>query len=231
VKTFAHTTYLQVKHYIHGHPVLFPWIQKIRGADYGTFCGTETDLCIEGFQSSANSFVYNGFRILQPDLDIAHHTHSIANVRRAFSFEIPVLILFRDPVDVIPSMSSRFHPSLKASVNRYIHFYRFVLRNSSKVILASFEEVTTDFATTIRRVEQQTEMDFETFDVDEVRRQTVQHIRNWSKIRGKEDQMSLPRQERESRKAELRARLPSVPRFEEAQTVYRRLNELSGKTE
>jgi hypothetical protein len=221
-----HTAYLQLKYAIHGHPVLFPWIQQLRGADYGTFCSAEDNLCIEGFQSSANSFLYNVFRVLRPDLEIAHHTHSIANLRRALSFDVPALVVFRDPADAIPSMSARFHPALEASVYRYLHFYRFVLDHADDLILTSFEEVTENFPVTVRRVERQAKIPFGTYDAEDVRQRTIQHIRNWSKRQDKEEQISLPRWEREKRKATLRSRLPEVDRFDEARVVHQRLQRL-----
>lgn len=220
--------YWRLKHYVHEHPWLFPALQRLRGADYGTFCGSQADFCIEGFQSSANSFAYNIFRILRPDLDIAHHTHSVANVKRALSHEVPTLILCRDPVEAVPSMVARFHPSLEAAVYRYRRFYRFVLAHSSQLIVATFPEVTGPFENTVRRVERNTQLSFGDFDPEDVRRRTIEHIREWSSERGKEEQMSLPRDEREAEKERLRRRLKSLPQFRTAAETYRQLEALAG---
>lgn len=203
--------------------MLFPIVQKLRGADYGTFCGPKTDFCIEGYQSSANSFIYNVFRLLRPDLNIAHHTHSVANVRRALSREILTLILFRDPSDAVPSMVARFRPSLEAGVYRYVRFYRFALSHSNQLILTSFEEVTERFERTVRRVQKETGFSFGEFDPDDVRRKTFEHIREWSSQNRTTGQMSLPRDERERKKAALRRGLSDVPRFEEAKALYRKM--------
>lgn len=198
--------------------MLFPIVQKLRGADYGTFCGPDTDLCIEGYQSSANSFIYNVFRILRPDLKIAHHTHSVANVQRALSRRIPTLIVFRDPAEAVPSMAARFRPSLEASVHRYVRFYRFPPLHSGSLILANFEEVTEWFEETVRRVQKRTELSFGEFDLW----QTVEHIREWSKKYGSEAQMSLPRSERQERKDWLRHRPRESPQFRMATTLHSR---------
>ena len=216
-----HSVYRRVKHYIHEHPWLFPVVQRLRGADYGTFCSSKTDLCIEGYQSSANSFAYNIFRILRPDLDIAHHTHSVANVKRAIMYEVPTLILCRSPAEAIPSMVARFHPSLEGGVYRYRRFYGFVLSKADHLILADFAEITNSFDRTVRRVEKQTGITFGNFNIEEVRKKTIQHIREWSKKHGKEDQISLPKDEREQKKRALRRRLKSMTEFWETEKIYR----------
>lgn len=217
--------YRHGKHFIHEHPTLFPIIQRLRGYENEKFCGPNTDLCIEGYQSSANSFVYNVFRILRSDLNIAHHTHSLANVRRALSRGIPTLILFRDPTDAVPSMTARFHPSLEEGLYRYVRFYEFILAESAHLILTSFKEATEQFEDIVRKVEQRTELSFGEFDPCCVRRQTIEHIREWSKQHGEEDLISLPREKREEKKEMLRNRLRKLSEFQDAKIIYHRLLE------
>jgi hypothetical protein len=50
-----------------------------------------TDMCVEAYPSSANTFVYNIMKELWPEADIAHHIHFVDNLKRAsFSFGIQV---------------------------------------------------------------------------------------------------------------------------------------------
>ncbi len=42
-----------------------------------------TDICIDGYPRSANSFSVRMFQQANPDTHIAHHTHSIANIQKA----------------------------------------------------------------------------------------------------------------------------------------------------
>jgi hypothetical protein len=112
---------------------LFPLVQHLRGKSAGTFCDASTDLCVEGFESNANSFMVNVFRRLRSDLQVAHHTHSVANLKRSRQYDVPTVILFHDPVDAIPSLVSWFRPGLHEAVLRYIRFYRDVCGHTSKV--------------------------------------------------------------------------------------------------
>lgn len=212
-----------LKWFIHEHPTLYPVLQGLRGQSWGTFCTADTDLCIEGYQSSSNSFAYNVFRLLDPSLHIGHHTHSVANLKRAAQHDVPTLILYRPPADCIPSMVARFKPSLEDGVTRYVRFYQYVLDHREAFMLASFEETTQRIAATIERVEMNTSLDLGTYDADSVAEEAVAHIQAWTKKQGDEDRISLPKPQRDTQKKALRKRLCALASFTEAQQVYDQL--------
>src|SRR2546427_7470725 len=63
---------------------------------HGVLAGPGTDILIEGFPRSANSFSVAAFRLAQgPPVEVAHHTHAPANAIAAFRRHIPALILIR----------------------------------------------------------------------------------------------------------------------------------------
>lgn len=202
-------------------PYLFPVVQQLRDKRTGTFCTTNTELCIEGFESSANSFLYNVFRALKPSLSIAHHTHSVANLKRARKYGVPTIVLYRDPKDAIPSLVSRFRPSLKEAILRYVHFYRYVSSIQDHVLLVSFEEATEKFETAVRRLEARSGLSFRTFNPADIEARVVDHIEHWSARRSKTNEMALPVDERERRKNTIRASLNDDPAYTEAQHLYR----------
>ena len=55
-----------------------------------------TDICIDGYPRSANSFTVRMFRKANPEAVIAHHTHSVANIKKAIECGIPVVVLIRN---------------------------------------------------------------------------------------------------------------------------------------
>lgn len=78
--------------------------------DFSTsqICGPDKDICVEGYPSSANSFLLNVLRQIRPDLTIASHTHSVANIKLAEKHGVPWVLLMRKPVQAVASRVARF---------------------------------------------------------------------------------------------------------------------------
>jgi hypothetical protein len=206
-------------------PTLFPLIQKLRGKTTGTYCTKSTDLCIEGFESSANTFVYNAFRTLDEELGISHHTHTVANLKRAQRYNVPTLILYRDPSDAIPSLISRFRPEAEEARLRYLHFYRHVLDNADEFLLVSFEEATNDIRAVVRRVNDRWGFGFSVPDSDDFEQRVKNGIKEWAEKHGDEERISLPREEREQRKEQIRDHLRTQSALDEAKNIYAQLQD------
>jgi len=210
---------------------VFPLVHYVKRKKSGQFCTSSTDLCVEGFMSSANTFLFNALYCVRPDLDIARHKHVVANLKRASDHGVPTVILFRDPDDCIPSAASRFRPSLAEAVQRYLYFYQYVVDEmKSDILLVSFEEVTQEVEATIRRIGS-----FAAFDVNEDRLEGVEErakerIRRRTKQReNTTERISLPREERENRKNEIREELIQHPKYEEVRDVYCQVQDLHTK--
>lgn len=205
-------------------PYLFPAVQRLRDKRTGAFCTADTELCIEGFESSANSFLYNIFRTLKPSLNIAHHTHSVANLKRARKYGVPTIVLYRDPEDAIPSLVSRFRPDIAEAILRYVHFYQYVLAIRDHILLVSFQEATEEFDTVVQRLEARSRLSFRTFDPADIETRVVNHIEHWSARRSKTDEMALPVDERERKKNAIQSSLNDDPTYTEAQRLYRTIS-------
>jgi len=207
---------------------LFPLLHYIRGKESGQFCASTTDLCVEGFESSANTFTFNVLYCVRPDLDIARHKHVVANLKRATDHGVPTIILFRDPDVCIPSAVSRFRPSLSEAVQRYIYFYKYVIDEmKSDILLVSFEEMTQEVEETVRRIGS-----FADFEIDENRLEGVEErakerIRRRTERReNTTERISLPKKDREQKKNEICSRLVQHHRYEEVINVYRQIKNL-----
>lgn len=112
-----------------------------------------TDICIEGYPRSGNTFAVLMFNMAN-DVRIAHHTHCTGQVARALRYGIPAVVLIRNPVDAITSSAfSLGGPKVvDAEVYRYIAFYRWVKSRVDSIVLCRFETVVTDFNRVIERV-------------------------------------------------------------------------------
>lgn len=106
----------------------------------------DTDVVVEGFPKSANSFVTHAFRMPQGrPLQITHHTHAAGVVIAACRKGVPALVLIRQPVDAVSRIALvRPHISLRLLLRGWISFYRPLLPWRGRFAVASFEEVTTD---------------------------------------------------------------------------------------
>lgn len=114
----------------------------------------KTQLVIDGFPRSANTFAVLAFEQAQENkVSIAHHMHVPAQIIRAAEYRIPSLVLIRNPKDAVASYVMK-RPKLKISdaIKSYTRFYKVVQKYSDSYVMATFEEVTMDFAEVVNRL-------------------------------------------------------------------------------
>lgn len=118
-------------------------------------CGPETDIVIEGYPRSSNSFTIWMLTVLQggkPDLRIAHHIHSIENLRLGLHFGKPLLLLLRAPQDAILSYMIYSDRTVEYATDRYVRFHSDVLALPRMPAVVDFETVVSDFNQVVRVV-------------------------------------------------------------------------------
>jgi hypothetical protein len=131
----------------------------------------DTQLVIEGFPRSGNSFARRAFIMAQNDPqiknDIAHHLHVPAQVVRAARWQIPTLVLIRRPRDAVLSLVIRDPISVDQALRYYLSFYETVEKYRDAYVLALFDEVTEDFGQVIKRINDKFGTTFSLFRHDE----------------------------------------------------------------
>jgi hypothetical protein len=109
---------------------------------------SSADLCIDGFPRSANSFAVNLIKNANNSLNIIHHAHAPAVIKRALKDNIPTFVLIRKPIDAIASeyirvqhREKRIHhvPNL---IKRYYQYYQVANENIRDLHIIRFETVT-----------------------------------------------------------------------------------------
>lgn len=144
--------------YAGGHPAVFFGLYRVlRGRkEIARAVTPNTQLVIEGFPRSGNSFARRAFIMAQSDpqikYDIAHHIHVPAQVVRAARWQIPTLVLIRRPRDAVLSLVIRDPISVDQALRYYLTFYETVEKYRDAYVLGLFEEVTEDFGQLIKRV-------------------------------------------------------------------------------
>jgi hypothetical protein len=108
--------------------------------------GPDTEIVIEGFPRSANTFAVFAFQMAQPrPVPIAHHLHSPAQVTAAARRGLPVLLLIRSPRDAVVS-SVMWWPYVTPAdaLGAYARFYEAVRPVRDALVIGRFAEVTAD---------------------------------------------------------------------------------------
>jgi len=137
-----------------------------RREGHGVLAGPDTEILVESFPRSGNSFVVTALLLQrEPRIRVAHHVHAPAHVLVAERLHIPAIVLLRDPDDAVLS-TLVYRPFLTPvpAYHAYERFYRPLLGHEHAFVLAPFQEVTTDFGRTIRRVNERFGCDLPVFE-------------------------------------------------------------------
>jgi hypothetical protein len=227
---FRFEKWLQI--YAGKHPSAFYNLYRLAGKDDARVVTPDTQLVIEGFPRSANTFARVAFNRAQSErVRIAHGLHVPAQVIRASKWRIPTLVLIRKPKDAVLSFAIRDPISVDQALRYYLSFYETVEAYRDAYVLGLFEEVTEDFGEVIRRINDRFGTAFSPFSHDErnVERVFARIEKNSRKRFGQtslENKVSRPFASREKLKREVGYELKNPKRrdlISRAETVYDRL--------
>jgi hypothetical protein len=191
------------------HPAAFYGLYRLARKDPSRVVTPDTQLVIEGFPRSANSFARVAFNRAQKEkVRIANGLHVPAQVIRASRWRIPTLVLIRNPRDAVLSFAIRDPISVEQALRYYLAFYETVEAYRDAYILGTFEDVTGDFGQVIRRINDRFGTTFSPFRHNERNVEAVlaRVERNSKRAFGEtrwEDKASRPIEARENKKREL----------------------------
>ena len=129
----------------------------------------DTELVIDGFQGSANSFAANVFQKSQSRyVRIAHHLHSPTQIIEAARKNIPILLVIREPEKAILSLTSRWsYISVSQGLRGYISFYSKLEPYISHCVVSTFERTTKHYDRTIAKVNRKFGTQFDIVDMEQ----------------------------------------------------------------
>jgi hypothetical protein len=112
----------------------------------------ETELVIEGYPRSGNTFAVVAIRMAQPtSICIAHHLHAPAQVVAGVRRGLPVMVLIRDPREATASLVIRHSwLSLERALREYISFYGRLSPHKAGFLVVRFQDLVTDYGAVIR---------------------------------------------------------------------------------
>lgn len=141
----------------------------------------DTELLIEGYPRSGNSFAEAAFRLAQPrPVKLAHHTHAAAQVLAAVRWSIPVLLLIRPPIEAARSLVMHYPAVFTPAkcLKEYIVFHEAIEPIRDKYLLARFETVTSDFGSVIHALNGRFGTHFEVFEHTAANEEAAFHLLN-----------------------------------------------------
>ncbi len=160
-----------IRNYITTNTLLYESLLNfnITSGNRGWVVRTDTEIIIEGFPRSANTFAVYAFAFAQMrKIRIAHHIHVPAQIIKGVKLGIPTLVLIRNPLDTLLSHLVR-NPYLSPpiSIRSYIHFYKTIIPYKRWFVLGEFTEVTTNFTNIIKKINKKFSTNFKLFDYNE----------------------------------------------------------------
>jgi hypothetical protein len=100
-----------------------------------------TELVIEGYPRSANTFTYAAFIISNgQSIKVAHHVHASAQYLKAVELGIPAILLIRHPLDAVVSLILRApYISPKRALKDYLYFHNSLYKVASNLVVVDFK--------------------------------------------------------------------------------------------
>jgi hypothetical protein len=142
------------RRYLGRHPFLFYNFYRMRPSYRDLLVDRRTQIVIEGFPRSGNTFAVVAFQQAQREsVRVAHHLHMPAQVIRAAQWSIPTLLLARKPTDAALSWVIR-EPGvpIRQALKHYVSFYKKAAQYRDALVVGFFEEVTRDYGMVLERV-------------------------------------------------------------------------------
>jgi hypothetical protein len=204
------------KQFIGRHPWLYRAVFRNRSGFEDLLVDENTDICIEGFPRSANSFAVAAFRHAQDEpVGIAHHNHVPASVLTAVQNGLPTVVLIRDPVEAVISnrglqlqigtvedKAMPMHVSFETQLNAWKSFYETVWPHRNQVVTAPFETVIDDFGLIIDWANARFGTEFDRFEHTTANVEAVRSSRGYHALPS-EQRRALKQQARERFMAEV----------------------------
>ncbi|HIK29100.1 MAG: hypothetical protein N3E45_14185 [Oscillatoriaceae bacterium SKW80] len=133
-----------------------PWLYQIYSIKNNLrplLVNRRTQIVIEGFPRSANTFSFLLFKTANQNVRVAHHIHLSAQIIKAVNLKIPTVVLVREPKDAIASYLI-FEPrnSEELCLKYYIKFYKSILPYKAGYVVATYKQVIQNFNIVIKKV-------------------------------------------------------------------------------
>ena len=167
-----------------------------------------TDLHLTGYQRSGNTFAAEIIENIFSEYKFVTHFHSIASIKSALKNNVPVVVLFRNPMDsVLSSIVKRvdgtgenLRTAITYDLDEYFHYYSYILNNSDKIKIFHFIDLKNNPEKLIRLVSDQ--LNIQTPDDSQITNAVTLSYENLNSDNRKDGDRNMPSQYKENKKKE-----------------------------
>ena len=166
------------------------------------FVVPETDIVIEGFPRSGNTFAVALFKVTQKkNINIACHRHEIGHIKLALNLKKPIIVLIRNPEDAVISLYLRENVNLSTGFKYYIDFYKNLLKPNiyRKILFINFNNLINDPINLLKKTSKKFNIDLEIpqkIDIEEIKNKVISmdmdEFKNTTKNKNIDLRISLP---------------------------------------
>ncbi len=191
----------------------------------------DTEVCIEGFPRSANSYAVVAFKLRNQSVKIAHHLHVPAQIISACRKDLPTIVTLRHPLEAVASFlifqNSR---NISTYLKIYHRFYQVLQPFGEQVIWADFKTVVTDFNKIILAVNQKYDKNFNL--IDDLEKSQPDIFKKLDEVNqrffsGETLKGMYPEQQRDELKEKLKTAIQADTAYEPARRIYLAFKEIS----
>jgi len=128
--------------YLGRFPVVYYPIYALLKRNARQVVSEKTDIVIEGFPRSGNSFAVVSLKRSQnKPISVASHLHVAAQLVRAKRLNKPLVLLIREPLAAVSSLVIRDPVGINLALRYYIQYYRSALKAIDYPVVVEFSEM------------------------------------------------------------------------------------------
>lgn len=186
---------------------------------------SKTDICIEGFPRSANSFLTATFGKYNPQAKCADHLHAPMQVIRASELNIPCIVVIRNPLDAIAStIVVDRSVSTSVVIRSYIDFYKSIWHIRNDFVVAEFNKIIDNPAEVINAVNKRFGTNFEMGEMSSnLEKEIFLHLKKVKqKMKLSDTLVAIPTEAKEKIKQEIIFELEQNCLIEKTEPIYQK---------
>jgi hypothetical protein len=135
------------------HPVTLPILLRLTPEGRSRAIDEETDVVVEGFPRSGNTFATFALRHADRHLRVVSHVHHPNQVVLAVRRGLPTILVVREPVPTLASyLIAGPHGRARGVLEEYVAYHRELLPYLPDVLVVDFAQLSTDMGLVIDRL-------------------------------------------------------------------------------
>ena len=147
------------------HPATLPILLRLTPTGTTRRIEADTELVVEGFPRSGNTFTSFALKHANPSLRMVSHVHHPSQVKLAVARGVPTVVVVREPIATLASyLIAGPHGRTGAVLREYISYHHELLSVASNVLVVDFDEITSDMGEVSRMITERFGLELKPFD-------------------------------------------------------------------